>query len=58
MPKPCEQYTNEKDCTAHGCYWYDNACHSRQKINWGKISFMLQIPFMLSWVAISSKIYK
>lgn len=23
----CSTYTTEADCTAHGCYWYDNACH-------------------------------
>lgn len=23
----CEQFTTESECTAHGCYWYNDACH-------------------------------
>jgi len=24
----CDAITDETGCSAHGCYWYDNACHS------------------------------
>ena len=27
-PLICENYTNQIDCEAAGCYWYDGACHS------------------------------
>ncbi len=27
-PTECEKYATEQECTAQGCYWYDNACHS------------------------------
>jgi len=23
----CEDYTTREKCEAHGCYWYNNACH-------------------------------
>jgi len=26
-PKVCSDYTNQVDCNAAGCYWYDGACH-------------------------------
>jgi len=26
--KPCEAYKTKEECLAHGCYWYDNSCHS------------------------------
>lgn len=25
---PCSDYTNQSDCIAAGCYWYDDSCHS------------------------------
>jgi len=27
-PPECPDYTNQTDCEANGCYWYDNSCHS------------------------------
>jgi hypothetical protein len=29
-PSGCENHATESECTAGGCYWYDNACHSTQ----------------------------
>ena len=25
----CEDYTTQEECEAHGCYWYNNACHTQ-----------------------------
>jgi len=25
---PCEEYQNQQECEAAGCYWYNNSCHT------------------------------
>lgn len=27
-PVPCSSYTNQVECEANNCYWYNNSCHS------------------------------
>lgn len=27
-PQNCDDYTNQTECEAAGCYWYDESCHS------------------------------
>lgn len=38
VPPPCSSYTNQVDCEANNCYWYDDACHStpqkKEEIPW------------------------
>ena len=30
MPYTCEEFTTKDECLAHGCWWYDNSCHSQR----------------------------
>lgn len=30
-PDECKDYYTESECLAHGCYWYDDACHGEPK---------------------------
>jgi len=31
-PVKCEDYLTESECVAAGCYWYDDACHSKPEV--------------------------
>lgn len=31
-PPDCVLYLTEVDCLAHGCYWWDGACHGEPKV--------------------------
>lgn len=34
---PCSDHTNELDCIASGCYWYDGACHGTAEVPDGDV---------------------
>jgi len=43
----CEDYTTKEECEAHGCYWYDNSCHSYPKPEEEKPWYEKYLPYIL-----------
>jgi len=32
-PPPCSSYTNQTECEAHDCYWWNASCHSQDPLS-------------------------